>query len=40
VRRGGGQAKEQPHMTQKIPEGFHTVTPYLAMNNAAQAIDF
>lgn len=27
-------------MTQKIPEGFHTVTPYLAMNNAAQAIDF
>jgi PhnB protein len=27
-------------MTQKIPEGFHTVTPYLAVRDAAQAIDF
>jgi PhnB protein len=23
-----------------IPEGFHTVTPYLAVDNAAQAIEF
>jgi PhnB protein len=27
-------------MTKKIPEGFHTVTPYLAVKNAADAIDF
>jgi PhnB protein len=27
-------------MTRKIPEGFHTVTPYLAVRNAADAIDF
>jgi PhnB protein len=27
-------------MTDKIPEGFHTVTPYLAVRNAAEAIDF
>jgi PhnB protein len=27
-------------MTTKIPEGFHSVTPYLAVKNAADAIDF
>ena len=27
-------------MTKKIPEGFHTVTPYLAVKNAGEAIDF
>jgi PhnB protein len=26
--------------TQPIPEGYHTVTPYLAVDDAAQAIDF
>jgi PhnB protein len=27
-------------MTRPIPEGFHAVTPYLAVRNAAEAIDF
>lgn len=27
-------------MTQPIPEGYHTVTPYLAVKNASDAIDF
>ena len=27
-------------MTKPIPEGYHTVTPYLALKNAAEAIDF
>ena len=27
-------------MTKPIPDGFHTVTPYLAVRNAAEAIDF
>ncbi|MFL5825958.1 MAG: VOC family protein [Thermoleophilaceae bacterium] len=26
--------------TQPIPEGYHAVTPYLAVDDAAQAIDF
>jgi PhnB protein len=26
--------------TQPVPEGYHTVTPYLAVGDAAQAIDF
>jgi len=26
--------------TKSIPEGFHTLTPYLTVHNAAQAIDF
>ena len=26
--------------TQRIPEGFHTVTPHLVIRNAAEAIDF
>jgi PhnB protein len=26
--------------TKPIPEGYHTVTPYLAVDSAAQAIDF
>ena len=26
--------------TKPIPEGYHTLTPYLAVNDAAQAIDF
>ena len=26
--------------TKPIPEGYHTVTPYLAVDNAAEAIDF
>jgi PhnB protein len=25
---------------QPVPEGYHTVTPYLAVDNAAEAIDF
>jgi PhnB protein len=25
---------------QPVPEGYHTVTPYLAVENAAEAIDF
>ena len=27
-------------MTKPIPEGYHTLTPYLAVDNADQAIDF
>ena len=27
-------------MTKPIPEGFHSVTPYLTVRNAAQVIDF
>jgi PhnB protein len=27
-------------MVRAIPEGFHSVTPYLTVNNAAAAIDF
>ena len=27
-------------MTNPIPEGYHTVTPYLAVEDAAKAIDF
>lgn len=27
-------------MTQPIPEGYHTVTPYLAVDDATAAIDF
>ena len=27
-------------MTKPIPEGYHTLTPYLAVENADQAIDF
>jgi len=26
--------------TQPIPEGYHTITPYLAVDDAAQAIDY
>ena len=26
--------------TKAIPEGYHTVTPYLSVKNAAQAIEF
>ena len=26
--------------TKPIPEGYHTVTPYLAVDNAAKAIEF
>ncbi len=26
--------------TKAIPEGYHTVTPYLAVDNAAQAIEY
>jgi PhnB protein len=25
---------------QPIPEGYHTVTPYLAVDNAAEAIEY
>jgi PhnB protein len=27
-------------MTQPIPEGYHTLTPYIAVDNASEAIDF
>ncbi len=27
-------------MTKPIPEGYHSVTPYLALDNAAEAIEF
>ena len=27
-------------MVRAIPEGYHSITPYLAVNNAADAIDF
>ena len=29
-----------PGQVKAIPEGYHTVTPYLVVHNAAQAIDF
>ena len=34
-------AKLEGHMaTDAIPEGYHTVTPYLAVDDAAQAIEY
>jgi PhnB protein len=27
-------------MPQPVPEGYHTITPYLAVENASEAIDF
>lgn len=27
-------------MPQPVPEGYHTITPYLAVDNASEAIDF
>jgi len=32
--------KTMAHNVQPIPEGYHTATPYLICNGAAQAIDF
>ena len=29
-----------PNQVQPIPQGYHSVTPYLVVNDAAQAIDF
>src|SRR5579863_7257718 len=29
-----------PNQVRPIPEGYHSVTPYLVVNGAAQAIDF
>jgi PhnB protein len=29
-----------PNKVRPIPEGYHSVTPYLTVNNAARAIDF
>src|SRR5260370_16169614 len=29
-----------PNAVRAIPEGYHTVTPYLTCKNSAQAIDF
>ncbi len=34
------RAKAKPKKAQPIPAGYHTVTPYLVCNGAAQAIDF
>src|SRR6266480_4042239 len=28
------------HQVQPIPKGYHSVTPYLVVNNAARAIEF
>jgi uncharacterized glyoxalase superfamily protein PhnB len=35
-----GKKKSKPKKFEPIPKGFHTVTPYLAINGAAQAIDW
>jgi PhnB protein len=29
-----------PTQTKPIPQGFHSATPYLTLNDAARAIDF
>ncbi len=34
------RTKEEPMAAQPIPEGYHTVTPYLAVEDAAQAIEY
>jgi len=34
------QRKEIPMAVKSIPEGYHTVTPYLVVKNAAEAIEF
>src|SRR2546427_450764 len=36
----GGKAKPSPSKLSPIPPGFRTVTPYLAIEGAAQAIEF
>src|SRR2546426_6294409 len=36
----GGRAKPSPSKLTPIPPGFRTVTPYLAIDGAAQAIEF
>ena len=36
----GGKAKPSPSKLSPIPPGFRTVTPYLAIDGAAQAIEF
>jgi uncharacterized glyoxalase superfamily protein PhnB len=35
-----GQRKPKPRKFERIPEGFHTVTPYLAVNGAAPAVEW
>ena len=32
--------KSKPKKFERIPKGFHTVTPYLAINGAAQAVEW
>ncbi len=32
--------KEEPAMVKSIPEGFHSITPYLVTNGAAKLIEF
>ncbi len=39
-KRARGKKKSKPKKFEPIPKGFHTVTPYLAINGAAQAIDW
>ncbi len=34
------EEKQAPRAIRPIPEGFHTLTPYLAVNGAAKLIDF
>jgi uncharacterized glyoxalase superfamily protein PhnB len=35
-----GKKKSKPKKFEPIPKGFHTITPYLAIKGAAQAIDW
>lgn len=38
--RGKGKSKPKKKKFERIPRGFHTVTPYLAIKGASQAIDW
>src|SRR3954451_3901755 len=40
VWRATGQARRRLAMTKPIPEGYHSVTPYLCVRNAGEALDW
>jgi len=39
-KRTRGVRKAQPRKFERVPKGFHSVTPYLAINGAAQALEW
>lgn len=34
------ETSDDPHKVQPVPEGYHTVTPFVLVRGAAQFIDF